>query len=597
MLQGRLDNQEGLYRALKTYYSLQHSASWTPLRDGFGIRDPNYNISRSTLDSARRRLLAQLRSAGFKDIEEMERSINEFLSTFQEVALAISLGMLARYEQALQEENSRYKTRSNAMALHQTLLQTRAREYYNQAAAAERNARSIRPDPGLHRYMPGALKMKANSQQRASEARRLAEVELAKAAEAHPLLHDKDLDGERLANASPAEIQSVLLGYIEARRKDVVETRKNLTGNSVLVFKLDAILRTTYAAAGIAPGSIHDLIVQDRIRSIQGQETIITLVLGVLALAAGLLSGGGGTVAVLALGMSVGISVGDALMALRQYEIESAAHGAQLLTDDPSLGWALVATLGAGGELAVAAAAAKAMKPAILLFNKSGDLVQLEKGLKDLPQINSKLRIQVLDAARQEHQYQQVARRTAAQESTTIGTPGRGLFGKQSPAPSGSLSPELQQMYLRELESKWFRTKLSAYAKLIHKDPIDWDALIKMVRCAEFREYANVKQMLLSGGYAGYSEGRLVLGMSGLIRKIPIIGRSAIQHELVHVFQELSMGMLKRESTVGRLPYLEVLKAETSANLFGSPALIITFVGFNVVIDGTAIYIYSEFVK
>ncbi|MFY0528698.1 hypothetical protein ACN28I_37880 [Archangium gephyra] len=57
------------------------------------------------------------------------------------------------------------------------------------------------------------------------------------------------------------------------------------------------------------------------------------------------------------------------------------------------------------------------------------------------------------------------------------------------------------------------------------------------------------------------------------------------------------MGMLKRESTVGRLPYLEVLKAETSANLFGSPALIITFVGFNVVVDGTAIYIYSEFLR
>jgi hypothetical protein len=152
-------------------------------------------------------------------------------------------------------------------------------------------------------------------------------------------------------------------------------------------------------------------------------------------------------------------------------------------------------------------------------------------------------------------------------------------------------------MYLRELESKWFRTKLSAYAKLIGKGPIDWDALVKMVRTAEFREYATVKQMMLSGGYAGYSEGKLVLGMSRLIREIPVLGRSAIQHELVHVFQELSMGMLKRESTVGRLPYLEVLKAETSANLFGSPALIITFVGFNVVIDGTAIYIYSEFSK
>jgi hypothetical protein len=149
-------------------------------------------------------------------------------------------------------------------------------------------------------------------------------------------------------------------------------------------------------------------------------------------------------------------------------------------------------------------------------------------------------------------------------------------------------------MYLRELESKWFRTKLSAYAKLIDKGPVDWDALIKMVRTAEFREYATLKQMMLNGGYAGYSEGRLVLGMSKLIREIPVLGRSAIQHELVHVFQELSMGMLKREATVGRLPYLEVLKAETSANLFGSPALILSFIGLNVVLDGSAVYFYRE---
>ncbi len=321
MLKTRLDNQEGLYRDLKTYHSLQHAASWTPMRDEFGVRDPNYNISRSTLDSTRKRLLAQLRSAGFKDVEEFERSISEFLSTFQKAALAIALGLLARYEQALQKENNRYQNRSNAEALHQALGQTRAREYYNQATASERGARSIRPDPDLHRYMPGELKMKADLQQRASGALRLAEAELAKAAGAHPLLRNKDLDRERLVNASQTEVQSVMLAYIQARRKDVAETRKNLTENPALVFKLDALLRATYEAVGISPGSIHDLIVQDRIRSIQGQEALITLALGVLALAAGLLSAGGGTVAVLALGVSVGIGAGEALLALKHYEI------------------------------------------------------------------------------------------------------------------------------------------------------------------------------------------------------------------------------------------------------------------------------------
>jgi|GEM_PF-4064862 len=596
MFKTRLDNLEGLYRDIRAYHSLQNSASWIPMRDEFGVRDSNENLRRGSFDGTRQRVLAQLRSAGFKDIEDFERALLAFLTSFQEAALAIALDLLSRYEHVLQKENSRYESRPTAVALHEALCQTRAKEYYDQLGASERDALSIRPEPELHRYTRGQLKMKLESKQRASEARRLAEAELAKVARSHPLLHHKDLDPRRLTHASPSEVQSVMLEYIQARRGDIEETRKNLTENPALIFKLDMILRATYDAAHLTPGSVQDHVIQDRIRSIQGQDALIAMAVGVLALAAGLLSGGGGAVAVVALGVSVGIGVGDALLALRQYEMESAAHGARLLSDDPSLGWVITAVIGAGVEFMFAVAAIKAIKPSVLLFNKSGDLVRLENGLKSLPQVNGELRIQIMNAARQERQYQQVARQVASHEGST-GSPGRGLFGKQSPAPSGPLSPQLQQMYLRELESKWFRTKLSAYAKLIGKEPIDWDALVKMVRTAEFREYATVKQMLLSGGYAGYSEGRLVLGMSQLIREIPVFGRSAIQHELVHVFQELSMGMLKRESTVGRLPYLEVLKAETSANLFGSPALIITFIGFNVVVDSTAIYLYREFSK
>jgi hypothetical protein len=579
-----------LVREFANYRSLQRSAS-IPRVDEFGIRDRD--DGRKMIAQQREQLATQLRAQGFAGIEDFERIHDEFLAAFQREAMALALNMLARYEQLLQREHGKYQNASNAVALYQAL--GGARKHHQQAVEHERRARVLQFDPDLHRPLPAHFELNTQTLRQAAEFRRLAGLELGKFSGAHPLLKNKDFNRWYLLEASQEAVQSVMLTYIRTHQKNIVETRKNLSAHPALIFKLNVVLKASYEVQDISPGSTCDLIIQEHIRVIQGKETSIKLALGVLAIAAGLLTLGGGTIAVVAGGVSLGLGTLDVLVSLQQYELESAAHGSQLLSDDPSLVWVVVAIVGAGLDLSAAVVAIKAMKPAITAFNKSGDLIQFERSLKALP-VEHRLRSKVLDAARAEQQARRVARQQPGAPSSSDAS-GFALFGKKSPPPSGPLSPELRRMYLRELDSKWFRTKLSVYAKLTGKGPIDWDGLVQMVKTAEFKEYANLRQMIQSGGYAGYDNGKLILGMTRLIRKIPVIGRSSIQHELVHVFQQLSMGVMTRE---GAIPYLEVIQLEVAANLFGSPAVILTVIGLvsaypvYVVIDSGSISIFQE---
>ncbi len=162
---------------------------------------------------------------------------------------------------------------------------------------------------------------------------------------------------------------------------------------------------------------------------------------------------------------------------------------------------------------------------------------------------------------------------------------GLGMFGKPTAPPSGPESASLRAEYLAQLEKKWFRVKVEAYAKLTGKGPVDWKGFAKMVESAEFREYASLKEAV-SGGYAGMRpDGRVLLGMGSLIRKMPILNNSALQHELVHVFQELTQKSLTREAALGTLPVIELAGVETAAHVFGSPAVILTFTSGVLAVD------------
>lgn len=196
-------------------------------------------------------------------------------------------------------------------------------------------------------------------------------------------------------------------------------------------------------------------------------------------------------------------------------------------------------------------------------------------------------------------------------------TTGLGWKGNVAPAPSGPVSAELKEFYLKQLESKWFRLKMNMYTKLTGK-VLDWESLVAAMETAEYREYATMRQALRSGGFAGVKEipeeaisvmvlddmakgavveGTVVLGLGKVIRRIPVIGNSAAQHEITHVIQELTTGALTAE-TRGQLSNAQIIGLELSANSFGGPAAFITFAGgTTVVITGGTFYIMKKIME
>jgi hypothetical protein len=129
---------------------------------------------------------------------------------------------------------------------------------------------------------------------------------------------------------------------------------------------------------------------------------------------------------VLAAGAAFGLSAYQAIEAFREYEVKHAAYGAQLLSDDPSFGWVIVAIVGAGLDLGAAvtifAKGTQAAK-AIEAFNEAGDLIKLEKDLKAVAELTDGMRANVLKAAEAESEFRKAARSLASLGSRMYSNP------------------------------------------------------------------------------------------------------------------------------------------------------------------------------
>ena len=405
-LKTQLYGLEELYRKYKEYKSaLSNAALSDAVNPGSSL-----GLHLNYIPELREELDTALEQHGFSSISEFETLIRNYETAFETETVAIALDLLAKYEHILYEEEKKYKDSAQVATLNQNLSRTQARENYQEADEYQRLAMLTAISSSRGGLSKAQIELQLEYHRKASEARNRAEAGVNIIAETHPLLQNQDFDREKLATADQSQVQSIMLDYIQERRQDIQETRANLADNPKLIYKLDKLLKESYQAQGIQPDSIYDLIIQDRIGTVEINEIIINLAIAVLAIALGLVSGGGGTVGVLAGVAGFGLGAYQVVEEFRQYEIKSAASGAELLSDVPSLGWVIVAVLGAGLDLAGAVAAIRAMKPALETFNATGDLAQFRRSLQGLSEVNQQLKANVLRAAEAELQYRQALR-------------------------------------------------------------------------------------------------------------------------------------------------------------------------------------------
>ncbi len=389
----RLFGLDAVYRQYRDFIGLRRRghavrALGAAAPAGGGLR----RIQQTMEDRAREDLTENLARHGFDSIASFEAAIDGFKLAFRTEARLIARELLDRYEHLLMTQEERYTEASAGSELHAQLAPARphyeeARRYRRNAAAAPANALG-----GIEANMYWSDRAAGAEAQGRTQVRRL-EGE-------HPLINESRLNQERLVMADdPA---TVMLDHIRDRRRDVHRTRRNLDEKPNLVWDLDVLVEIGKQQQDIQPGSIYDMIIQDHLRDEAISRAIVQIAIAILAIAAGLLTFGKGTIAVLGASAAFGIGAYTAWEEFRQWEVQHAAHGARLLSNDPSFAWVVVAVVGAGLDLAAAGAALRAMRGSVQTFNRTGDLLELERNLRRLSDVDDALRRTVMRAARAE---------------------------------------------------------------------------------------------------------------------------------------------------------------------------------------------------
>lgn len=319
---------DALYRAYKTY---------TGLRDAANMSD-NLAIEHLAAE-AYEALEAEMSKHGFKRLSEVEAwfdpRVKEFEAAFEAEALLVGREMLDRYSHVLYVERERILVPENLDV------------FYGEITAAGEDLEPL--------------------------------------AERYPLLRDEDLreDVVDVLTKWPVQDQKrrllhVILGSVEQRKKHIAQTHESLGKNPELVYGFDVLRVHAMAAQGVEEGSVYHQIVMNRKEEIETDQLISSIMLAVVAIGAGLLTGGGGAVAVLGAATAATIGAYEALEEFRRYETEHAAFKAGLLSDDPSVAWVIVAAVGAGLDLASVGKAVRAIgRTAFESFDKTGDVAAL----------------------------------------------------------------------------------------------------------------------------------------------------------------------------------------------------------------------------
>ena len=353
-----------------------------------------------SIDRTRAELDKDLVTAGFpRGLVDFEKLVHDYERAFESDTLALATVMLDQYAHVLWTQERAYANQAATDALFDALHKTTARADFEQAE-------TIRDEHAQTPWTPGEMAEQSYWVGKRNASLAHGEREVRALAPEHPLLGEEDFPRQELARAATkGEVRRVVLGYIADRRKNIAETRAELRHKPGMIYSdgLDVLIQASFESQHIRPGSVGDRIVRDHIRDVHWTEAIPQIVLAVVAIAAGLLTAGTGTVAVLAGGVALGIGAYQAVEEFRRYERKTAAHGAGLLSDDPSMAWVIVAVVGAGLD-AAGLAGAIGLRGPLTAFNagaEAGDTAALAAKLGTI-KLDPKVQAAILRAAEAE---------------------------------------------------------------------------------------------------------------------------------------------------------------------------------------------------
>lgn len=341
----------------------------------------------------------------FASLAEFEQYIEKFEDAFEAGAASIAKDLLSKFAGKLYRESERYKDPAQLHALYLQLAGMRASfaefeanaPIWNQYAAAKQKADEQSRLPGQgHVKITDYTDIPANV---AEEARKKAEAAKASAqsqfkgvAKDHPIFEeeglpdDKKLDKVALAKASESQLGAMLQTQIKRRMGDIDTAKDEIDGKSELIYKMDKLMPQFYAMQGIRPGSIHDMIIQDKMRSDLVAKIVKGIAFAIVAIALSVVSFGTATPAIIAAGAAIAGATLGAYQAYESYQeyVEEKGLANVGLAKDPSIFWLVVAVLGAAVDVGMAAKAIGKLGAAAKALEAGGDLAEFNKVVRAL---------------------------------------------------------------------------------------------------------------------------------------------------------------------------------------------------------------------
>ena len=405
----RLRGQESLYQQVKSFKQLDKDMFTPSTKSGtLPYARPG---NKEKFEAAEASLNSALAAAKFSSVDQFDDAVRAYLDLFRKRAVELTLLALRESERVVATEKQRYQDAAENQKLFDALAPSRKAQQVHEEA--------------FHRALPSVMQLKTESM-RTTEGQLAAaveskvkgeeaETERQKLAGAYPILKDPKLRTSELNAADAAALGEVLRSDADARLGDILKTRVNVVDDNDRIFQLDRIVALTRQELGVTPNSIYDAIITDYKSQLAAKDFGIAIALAALAIGLGVLTFGGGTIAVLAAGGALALSVYQAGEEIEKYSsAKAAAHTSfdkalSVSSEDPSAVWVALALIAVGLDGSALASAMKAAGPAAKVLKETGDVAKFNAELAKATELSEDLQKALDKAGRAQAKYEAAA--------------------------------------------------------------------------------------------------------------------------------------------------------------------------------------------
>ncbi|MBB6330970.1 hypothetical protein HNP24_001920 [Chryseobacterium sediminis] len=335
-LQNQLIGLETLYKQYSNYIKFKRSHEATPYEHG----DPNKAFFANALNKQLEELLISLKTNGFT-LESFKKLITGYELSFRKETVHIAEDALIKYRHVLFEQKKKLLNDIFIKNLLEKIKASKAKESYEVANSAATPIIVEKPNSEER-----AFKNKMEALARSKKAEGNAAIK--ELSSTTPLVEDNGFNKEGFAKIeTQQELRSFLENYISDQEENINKIITNLHANQgISIYGFASLLQKSKEQQGIAKNSIFDLIIADKESEESSKHIIKGLLIGVLAVALGLLTFGTGTVAVLLAAGNFALGAYITYEEIEAYRTQLAAYEVDISKDEPSAVWVVISVVG-----------------------------------------------------------------------------------------------------------------------------------------------------------------------------------------------------------------------------------------------------------